>query len=106
MRRGEVYALPALRDRRGREQKGRRYAVIVQNDAVAYTSTVLFAPTSTSALPSLFRPEVALGGRRTRVLTEQVTSVDRTRLGRRVGRLAAGELRDLDDALKLVLGLL
>jgi mRNA interferase MazF len=106
MRRGEIYTLPALRDRHGHEQKGRRYAVIVQGNAVANTSTVLFAPTSTRAIPTLHRPEIELAGRRTRVLTEQMTAVDRARLGRHVGELSAGEQRAVDAALKLVLGLL
>jgi mRNA interferase MazF len=41
----------------------------------------------------------------TRVLVEQTTVVDPERLGRSAGRLDAGELRAVDDALALVLGL-
>jgi mRNA interferase MazF len=58
-----------------------------------------------SALPTVFRPEVEVAGRRTRALTEQVRALDRSRLGRRVGTLAQTELRTVDDALKLALGL-
>jgi mRNA interferase MazF len=48
---------------------------------------------------------IALGGAETRVLVEQTTVVDPQRLGRSAGRLQAGELRAVDDALALILGL-
>jgi mRNA interferase MazF len=41
----------------------------------------------------------------TRVLVEQVTVVDPQRLGRSAGRLSANEMRSVDEALSLVLGL-
>ena len=105
MRRGDVHALAPSRQRKGREQGGRRYAVVVQTDLLEQLSTVVVAPTSMSALPTVFRPEVEVAGRRTRVLTEQIRALDRSRLGRRVGTLAQVELRAVDDALKVVLGL-
>jgi len=90
---------------KGRELRGRRYAVVVQADLLEQLSTLVVAPTSMSALPTVFRPEVEVAGRRTRVLTEQIRALDRSRLGRRVGTLAQTELRTVDDALKVVLGL-
>jgi mRNA interferase MazF len=78
--------------------------VVVQETALEL-STVLVAPTSTKALPTSFRPEVLLGGRRTRVLVEQVGAVDRGRLGRAAGELAPEELDEVNRALELVLGL-
>ena len=90
--RGEVYRLPSPRDARGREQRGARYAVVVQADEFLGLSTTLVAPTSASSLPASFRPTIALGGRETRVLVEQTTVVDPQRLGRSAGRLDAGEL--------------
>jgi mRNA interferase MazF len=68
-------------------------------------STVVVAPTSTRALPTVFRPVVEVAGGRTKVLTEQIRALDRSRLGRRVATLAQAELRAVDDALKVVLGL-
>ena len=105
MVRGEVFRLPAPRGARGHEQRGARYAVIVQADEFLDLSTVLVAPTSTSARPATFRPTVALGGEETRVLVEQTTVVDPQRLGGSAGRLDASELRSIDEALMLVLGL-
>jgi len=46
-----------------------------------------------------------LEGNETRVLVEQTTVVDSQRLGRSGGRLDASELRAVDEALMLVLGL-
>jgi mRNA interferase MazF len=105
VQRGDVYAFVPPRERPGHEQRGRRYAVVVQGDELAALSTVVVAPTSTDAVPSTFRPEVGLAGRRTRVLVDQVGAFDVSRFGRRVGRLAHSELREVDEALQLVLGL-
>jgi mRNA interferase MazF len=102
--RGEVYRvrLPA---RRGREQAGPRYGVIVQADQLLGLSTAIVAPTSRSAAPATFRPEIQLGGERTRVLVEQLRVLDIERLGELAGRLSAREQRAVDDALGLVLDL-
>jgi len=101
--RGDVFRLPAPRGARGYEQRGARYAVVVQADEFSDLSTVLVAPTSTSARATSFRPTIALAGEETRVLVEQTTVVDPERLGRSAGRLEASELRAVDEALMLVL---
>jgi mRNA interferase MazF len=103
--RGEVFRLPSPRGARGRERRGARYAVIVQADEFLGLSTVLVSPTSTRAQPASFRPAITLEGTETRVLVEQTTVVDPERLGRSAGRLDADELRSVDDALALVIGL-
>jgi mRNA interferase MazF len=79
--------------------------VVVQADELMALSTTLVAPTSASARPATFRPAISIGDVETRVLVEQMTVVDPERLGRSAGRLNAGELRALDEALELVLGL-
>jgi mRNA interferase MazF len=55
--RGDVYRvrLPAGR---GHERRGPRYGVVVQADALLGLSTAIIAPTSRSAAPATFRPEV------------------------------------------------
>jgi mRNA interferase MazF len=102
--RGEVYRIRTPRNARGHEQIGQRYAVVVQSDGVPL-STWLVAPTSTSAQPATFRPEIEIAGRRTRVLAEQTAAVDPSRLGDSFGRLTFEELRQVDAALRLVLDL-
>lgn len=105
MVRGEVFRLPGPRGAVGREQRGARYAVVLQADEFLGLSTVLVVPTSTRARAASFRPAIELSGKQTRVLVEQTTVVDPQRLGRSSGRLDALEMRAVDDALALILGL-
>jgi mRNA interferase MazF len=79
--------------------------VVVQADEFLALSTVLVSPTSTSARPASFRPVIELDGTRTRILVEQTTVVDPGRLGRSAGRLDAGELQSVDEAIALIFGI-
>ena len=105
MVRGEVFRLPAPRRARGHEQRGVRYAVVVQADELLGLSTLLVTPTSQSALAASFRPVITVAGAETRALVEQTTVIDPQRLGLSAGRLDAGEIHALDEALALILGL-
>ena len=104
MQRGDVYRFKAPKGA-GHEQQGERYGVVVQSDVMLPRSVVVVAPTSRSAKPASFRPEVEVAGDVTRVLVEQLGAVDVQRLGRRVGRLMAEEMWSVDEALIVVLGL-
>ena len=104
MHRGDIHEFRMPKGR-GHEQKGRRFGVVVQADALLPRSVILVAPTSKSARPASFRPEIELHGERTRVLVEQVGAVDGSRLGKRVGRVTTEEQWGIDDALLTVLGL-
>ena len=79
--RGEVFRLRSARDADGDEQASTRFAVVVQSDLLPL-STWLVAPTSTSARPATFRPEVEIGGRTTRVLARADSSRRPTALWR------------------------
>jgi mRNA interferase MazF len=103
--RGEIFRLPSPRRARGHEQRGARYAVVVQADEFLDLSTMLVAPTSTAARAASFRPTITLKDEQTRVLVEQTTVVDPQRLGHSAGRLKPAELRAVDDALALILAL-
>ena len=102
--RGAICSVRLARSNR-REQSGRRYAIVVQTDDLWLLSTVVVVPTSTSARPATFRPEVVVAGQRTRALCEQVRTVDAQRLDEMVGILTAAELRSVEDALQIVLEL-
>lgn len=104
MTRGDVYRV-RLPKQRGREQHGPRFAVVVQADALLGLSTVLVAPTSRSVRPASFRPEVVVGGESTRVMVEQLRALDIGRLDDFADRLGPDEMRDVDEALSLVLAL-
>jgi mRNA interferase MazF len=102
--RGDVHELKAPRDARGHEQRGNRFAVVVQSDLLPL-STLLVAPTSTSARPTSFRPEIEINGKTTYVLAEQTAAIQPERLGRIVGHLSHNELTAVDAALRTVLSL-
>ena len=78
-------------------------AIIVQSGDLWLLNTVVVVPTSTSARAATFRPEVVVAGQRTRVLCEQIRTVDSQRLDGMVGILTAAELRNVEDALQIVL---
>ena len=89
----------------GREQSGQRYAVVVQSDDLWLLNTVVVVPTSRSARAATFRPEIVVAEQRTRVLCEQIRTVDVQRLGASIGMLSAAELASVEDALEIVLEL-
>lgn len=79
--------------------------MVVQSDDLPL-STWLIAPTSTGRRAASFRPEIEIGGGKTRVIVEQLTVIDpQHRLGDFVGRLTAVEMREVDAALRAVLAL-
>jgi mRNA interferase MazF len=102
--RGDVYRLTIPKGV-GHEQQGPRFGVVVQADEFLPRSVILVAPTSRSARPASFRPEIEVAGDTTRVLVEQVGAVDATRLGELSGHLTHQELWSVDEALLTVLGL-
>ena len=104
MLRGDVYAITLPR-KRGHVQHGRRFAVVVQADDLLALSTVIVCPTSTSTPPASFHPEAVIAGERTRVMCEMAGAVDVRVLGQQAGHLTLEEIRNVDDALLLVLDL-
>jgi mRNA-degrading endonuclease toxin of MazEF toxin-antitoxin module len=62
-------------------------------------------PTSTSARPASFRPEIVIAGATTRVLAEKTAAVDPERLGEQAGHLTHDVLQRVNAALRIVLEL-
>jgi mRNA interferase MazF len=104
VQRGDVFRL-RLPKGVGHEQHGQRFGVVVQSDALLPRSVVLIAPTSTSARPASFRPEIEVEGNTTKVLVEQMGAVDIDRLVELAGHLTAEEQWGVDEAILTVLGL-
>jgi len=102
--RGDVHRLRAPRGTRGGEQRGPRYAVVLQSDDLLL-STVIVAPTSRSAPARIFRPTITIGDELSQVLVEQVTAVAPERLGPLVGHVSRAELKVIDASLRLALEL-
>jgi mRNA interferase MazF len=103
--RGDLYQLKAPRDAVGHEQAGARYAVVLQSDDLPL-STWIVAPTSTGRREASFRPEIDIGGVKTRVMVEQLAVIDpQKRIGEFAGRLSHREMTAVDEALRAVLAL-
>ena len=100
--RGEVYRLPARGT--GHEQKGRRYAIVLQPDWLTL-STWIVAFTSTSARQTSFRPPVDIADEHTLVVCDQLATVDRNLLTEPIGFLTIEEMERVDEALAVVLDL-
>lgn len=91
MLRGDVYRFK-LPKGVGHEQHGDRFGVVVHADELLHRSVMIVAPTSRSARPASFRPEIeAVSGTATRVLVELIGAVHVGRLGKRDGHLTTEE---------------
>jgi mRNA interferase MazF len=102
--RGDVYRF-RLPKGVGHEQHGDRFGVVVQANEFLPRSVILVAPTSVSARPASFRPEIDVAGERTRVLVEHVGAVGAQRLGDLAGHATPEEMWGIDEALATILGL-
>lgn len=91
----------------GSEIQKTRPAVIVSNDSCnAFGTRVVVVPI-TSNVTTLFPGEakVTVGGREGRALGDQLRSIDKSRLGKRIGRLLKSDLDAVDEALRTTLDL-
>ena len=103
MLRGDIFRF-RTNDASGHEQRGQRFGVVVQSNALTPLSTVIVAPTSQSALDTHFRPVISIESGRTKVLIEQMTAVDARRLGDVAGHVTIEEEWAIDEAIALVVG--
>lgn len=104
MIRGAVYRIDLGRSR-GHEQGGRRLGLVV-SPSDSPLSVVTVIPTSTSAGPSIHRPEFEIAGRPTRVLVDQIRSIDIDYVvGDLVDYLTRDQLAEVELALVHFLGI-
>jgi mRNA interferase MazF len=111
-RRGDVY-LVSFDPTQGSEIRKTRPAVIVQNDISNEYSqlTIVAAVTSKFTLPlypfevMLNKGEAGLDSEST-VLLNQLRSVDKVRLKRRLGKVKPSTLEKINQAIKITLGLI
>jgi len=107
VKRGEVWWVnfePAV----GGEIRKKRPAVIISNDAAnKYLNRVQVVPL-TSRVGHVYPSEalVLLGDKQSKAMADQLTTVSKQRLINRVGRLANADLRKVEQAVKVQLGLL
>lgn len=105
MIRGAVYRVDFGDAKRGHEQRGRRYAVVMSPSSMPWTA-VTVVPTSTSAQPAVFRPELEIMGTKTRFLIDQIRTVDVAYVhGDPVDYLERDEMAEVEHAVAHYLGL-
>jgi mRNA interferase MazF len=111
-RRGEIY-LVAFDPTLGHEIQKTRPALIIQNDVSNQYSpiTIVAAISSQFRIPPHPREVPVAAGTKTglskssAVILNQIRSIDRLRLKKRLGTLDASAMRLVDEALKISLGL-
>lgn len=107
MRRGEVWWVnfdPSI----GGEIRKRRPAVIVSNDAAnTYLNRLQIVPL-TSNVEHIYPSEalVTLNGRPGKAMADQLTTISKQRLGEKIGQLTTDEMKRIDHAVRLQLGLI
>jgi mRNA interferase MazF len=101
--RGAVYRIDLGRPR-GHEQGGKRLGLVV-SPSDSPLSVVTVVPTSTSAGSSVHRPELEIDGRQTKLLVDQIRSIDvEYVVGDPVDYLTRDQLAEVDLALGHYLG--
>lgn len=104
MIRGAVYRIDLGRPR-GHEQGGKRLG-LVMSPPDSPLSVVTVIPTSTSAGRSVHRPELEIDGRQTRMLVDQIRSIDVDYIvGDPVDYLTRDQLAEVDLAVAHYLGI-
>jgi len=104
MIRGAVYPVD-LGKPFGHEQGGKRLGIVVSLNNNNW-SVCTIVPTSTSAQPATFRPELEIAQTPTRALVDQIRTVDARRLfGDPVDYLTHFDLRNLEWIIAEYLGL-
>lgn len=90
--RGEVF-LVALNPTRGREIRKTRPCVVVSPDELnAHLRTFIVAPLTTGGYSYPFRVSCRFGGKSGHVVLDQIRTVDRERLVKRLGALSPAVL--------------
>jgi mRNA interferase MazF len=106
MIRGAIYPVDLGEAKRGREQRGRRLGLVISIEQSAW-STVTIIPTSTSAQASVFRPEIVIAGRDTKVLIDQIRTIDVSYVvGEIVDYLTRDDMAQVEHGVSRYFGLL
>lgn len=111
VKRGEIWIVnldPTL----GHEIKKSRPAVIIQNDiGNKYSPVTIIAPLTSQSLEKIYPIEVLLTSensgleQESKVLLNQIRAVDKVRLVKKIGKVNEETLTQIDQALKISLGL-
>jgi mRNA interferase MazF len=103
--RGAVYRVDLGEAKRGHEQRGKRLGLVLSPSSMPW-SVATIVPTSTTAQEAVFRPSLEINGRETRLLVDQIRSIDIDYIvGDPVHYLERDELAEVEHAVARYLGL-
>ena len=108
-RKGEIW-LVNFNPGRGSEQKGIRPALIIQNDiGNQYASTTIIAAITTTIkkypVTVLISPGESGLKESSMVNLAQILTIDKSRLIKRLGQMEGNKVHEVDDAIKVSLGI-
>ncbi len=106
MKRGEVWWVefdPSV----GSEIRKRRPAVIVSNDSANRNLARVVVMPLTSNVDRLYPGEasVTVAGKKAKAMADQIMAADKSRLKNRIGALSKTDMRAVEDAISVHLGL-
>jgi len=99
-KRGDIY-LVGLDPTRGTEMKKTRPCVVVSPDELnAHLQTTIIAPLTTAGKPYPFRISCQFDGKKGQLVIDQIRTIDRERLVKRLGRLPDTTLQTVLSVLR------
>ena len=111
MKRGDIYWLD-LKSGKGSEQQGRRPVLVIQNDTGnQFSPNTIIAPFTTSIPEKVYPFQVKCSpsesglGEPCLIDLGAIVTVSKTRLGEKCGRLTSKKMLEVDEAIKVSLGL-
>jgi mRNA interferase MazF len=106
-KRGDIYWV-RLDPTDGKEINKTRPCLVISSDIANRSELIVVAPISSNVERVFPRIEVkiTLDGKFGKIIPRQMRSIDRTkRLGKKIGALSTEEMKLIDDALRIILGL-
>lgn len=107
-KRGDVYWV-RLDPTDGKEINKTRPCLIISSDIANRSELIVVAPITSNVERIFSRIEVkiSLDGKPGKIIPRQMRSIDRTkRLGKKIGTVSSEEMKLVDDAIRLILGLI
>ncbi|MBI4342957.1 MAG: type II toxin-antitoxin system PemK/MazF family toxin [Candidatus Omnitrophica bacterium] len=111
IRRGDLFWVD-LNPTQGAEQAGRRPVLVIQNDVGnEFAPTTIIAPLTTTSFTKEYPINVDIPrgvaglARESTILLSQIRTIDKSRLGRKIGRLPSSYLQRVNHAIGISLGL-
>lgn len=105
-KRGEIYWID-LEPIVGAETKKTRPCLIISGDiGNQYSPLVMIAPiTSKVHKVYPFEVQIKIGKKDGKVMLNQARAIDKSRLGNKIGYIGFDELKNIDEAIKIVFGI-